>query len=147
MPPDFVLKALNYGVLGLCAIILVATWHVLQTEQKRIGPPRRGVVRFALSFMVFCSALAGLSAYVQVSQANAERERASKFEPIASKIEEINNLLCDKLFNEVQQVKRSGSGQDTDKLEYLIKRLQVAVHEAWLLTAAPSRNLNDCLEP
>jgi hypothetical protein len=145
MPSDFVLKALNYGVIGLCAIILVATWQVLQTEQKRIGPPRRGIVRFALSFMVFCSALAGLSAYVQVSQANAERERTSKFEPITSKIAEINNLLCDKVFNEVQVMRREPR-RDTAQLEYLIKRLQVAVHEAWLLTASPGRDFNRCLE-
>ncbi len=34
---DFVVKALEYGVLGLCAVTLLLVWRILQAEQKREG--------------------------------------------------------------------------------------------------------------
>ena len=34
---DFALKALEFGVLGLCAITLILVWRVLQAEKKTGG--------------------------------------------------------------------------------------------------------------
>src|SRR6266403_5217329 len=63
---DFILKALNYGVIGLSAVMLVVTSRVLAAEQKREGYPRQGIVRLASLFMFFCLCLAGLSTYAQI---------------------------------------------------------------------------------
>jgi len=42
---DVALKALEFGVLGLCAITLILVSQVLLTKQKREGTPRKGIVR------------------------------------------------------------------------------------------------------
>ena len=65
---DFALKALEFGVLGLCAITLILVWRVLQAEQKREGYPRRGILQASYVFMAFCLALALLNGYVQLRE-------------------------------------------------------------------------------
>lgn len=143
MPTDLVLKALSYGVIGLCAVILIATWRVLQTEQKREGSPRKGILQFATYFMAFCAFLAGLSAYVQISQANSGRAASSQLDAVVFKLEEVNNLLCDKVFTEVRRVRQDVPPYDAQQLEYLIGRLQRAVAEAWSYTDT-ERELRNC---
>ena len=58
---EFALKALTYGVVGLCAVMLVVAGQVLVQEQRRQGQPRRGIIRFTLAFMIFCVILASLT--------------------------------------------------------------------------------------
>jgi hypothetical protein len=143
MPPDWIIKALNYGVAGLCAVIIVFTWRVIQSEQRRQGAPRKGILQFATAFMIFCALLAGLSAYVQVTEAKSERAAVARLDPVLFKLEEINNLLCVKVFFEVQQVKIRSGGHDTSQLEYLIGQLQHATSEAWAYSGA-KRELQRC---
>lgn len=64
----FVLKALQYGVLGLCAVMLVVAWRIIRVEQRRQDEPRMGILRFTYAFMVFCFALGGLTSYVQLHE-------------------------------------------------------------------------------
>ncbi len=61
-------QVLHYGVIGLCAIMLVAAWRIILTEQRRHGEPRKGIVVFTCVFMAFCLLLGALSAYVQMAQ-------------------------------------------------------------------------------
>lgn len=65
---NFALQALEYGVLGLCAITLVLVVSIIRTEQKRDGYPRRGIIQLCLAFMVFSILLAGLNSYVQLQE-------------------------------------------------------------------------------
>jgi hypothetical protein len=102
---DFVLKALNYGVIGLSAVMLIVTARVLAVEQKRDGYPRQGIVRLASLFMFFCLCLAGLSTYTQIHDQGAfaplkaeNSELAARLTGIVFKAENIHRQLCDKAF-------------------------------------------------
>lgn len=48
---DFVLRALEFGVLGLCAITLLLVWRIIKTEQGREGQPRQGILQACYVFM------------------------------------------------------------------------------------------------
>ncbi len=65
---SFALQALEYGVLGLCAITLVLVVGIIRAEQRREGSPRRGIIQLSLAFMAFSVALAGLNGYVQLRE-------------------------------------------------------------------------------
>lgn len=65
---DFALRTLEFGVLGLCATTLILVWRVLQSEQKREGAPRRGILQASYVFMAFSLALALLNGYVQLHE-------------------------------------------------------------------------------
>lgn len=65
---DFALKALEFGVLGLCAITLLLVYGVLQAEQKREGTPRQGILQASYVFMAFSLVLAVLNGYVQLRE-------------------------------------------------------------------------------
>ena len=65
---DFTLKALDYGVLGICAVMLIATWRIIGKEQSRGGNPRKGIINISRFFMGFCLLLAILNGYVQIIQ-------------------------------------------------------------------------------
>lgn len=64
--PDFALKALEYGVLGFSALMLLAAWRILVREQGREGEPRQGIMSFTRTFMGFCFALVILNTGVEV---------------------------------------------------------------------------------
>ena len=65
------LQALEYGVLGLCAITLVLVWRMLVAEQNREGDPRKGILQASYVFMAFCFALAVLNGVVQLREQEA----------------------------------------------------------------------------
>ena len=64
---EFVLKALDYGVLGLCAVMVIVAAKILYQVQARPGN-RAALLRYVYAFMGFCLLLASLNAYVQLSQ-------------------------------------------------------------------------------
>jgi hypothetical protein len=66
MPTDFIIKALGFGVLGLCAVMLVVIWRIVLDEQRRKAEPRAGILRVSYVFMSFCVVLALLNAWVQL---------------------------------------------------------------------------------
>ena len=80
MTPEFIVKALGFGVLGLCAIMLVATWRIVLAEQRREGEPRTGIIRVSYVFMSSCLALAGLNAWVQLNSPDKELQTQLKEE-------------------------------------------------------------------
>jgi hypothetical protein len=65
---DFIIKALEFGVLGLCAVMLVFTLLAIYREQKRTDTPRKGIIWWSIAFMGFCILLAVLNSYVQLSE-------------------------------------------------------------------------------
>ena len=69
---NFVLRALEYGVLGLCAITLILVVGIIRTEQNRDGYPRRGIVHLSFAFMAFSVALAAINGFVQLRERGAE---------------------------------------------------------------------------
>lgn len=74
---NMVLKALEYGVLGLCAITLVFVAAIIRAEQARDGYPRKGIVTMSIAFMAFSLALAGINAYVQLQERTADGAEAA----------------------------------------------------------------------
>jgi len=147
---SFILKALSFGVLGLCAVMLTAAWRVLVREQSRESEPRKGILRFTLAFMGFCVLLAILGAYVQLQQLHATKETPARLQEtterlqdVTFKLREIHRTLCDKFVYEVKQVKQQSPKTNTQTLEYMIARLQDEVDDAWQ-TAAGNAQLEPC---
>lgn len=138
---DFVLKALDYGVLGLCAVMLIASWRILSKEQARKESPRRGVMIFTAIFMAFCVILAGVNAYVQLNEAAPPlisktdleilKDKLTDYETRSklykTRIDEIDGLLTDKLYYEVEN---AGEHRNRESLKRTIQRLQETVEKA-----------------
>ena len=77
---DSVLKALEYGVLGLCAVALVIVAGIILSEQRRDGPPRNAIFQASYAFMVFCIALAVINGYVQLQERDVDAAREAALE-------------------------------------------------------------------
>lgn len=75
---DFALKALEFGVIGLCAITLILVWRVLDSEQKREGLPRKGILQASYIFMAFSLSLALLNGYVQLHEQKVPADALEK---------------------------------------------------------------------
>ena len=75
---DFVLQALEFGVLGLCAVTLLMVWKIIHTEQGRDGNPRNSILRAAYSFMFFSFTLAILNGYVQIQEPEGRIESSEE---------------------------------------------------------------------
>jgi hypothetical protein len=69
-----VIQYLNFGVLGLCALILGYAVTVIRKEQQREGEPRKGILRWSYVFLGFSLVLAALSGYVQLRQPPASSQ-------------------------------------------------------------------------
>lgn len=65
---NFILRALEYGVLGLCAITLCLVWRIIDAEGKREGEPRKGMLGACYVFMGFCLSLVVLNVFVQLQE-------------------------------------------------------------------------------
>lgn len=138
---DFVLKALDYGVLGLCAVMLIASWRILSKEQARKESPRRGVITFTAIFMAFCVILAGVNAYVQLNEAAPPlisktdleilKDKLTDYETRSklykTRIDEIDGLLTVKFYYEVEN---AGEHTNRESLKRIIQQLQKTVEKA-----------------
>jgi hypothetical protein len=89
---DFVLKALDYGVLGLCAITLLLVVAIIRAEQNREGYPRKGIIHLSFAFMALCLALASINGYVQIRELAF---RAEKTTALQSKLATATELIGD----------------------------------------------------
>ena len=61
-------KVLEYGVLGLCAIMTAYAVGIIYREQKRKERPRKAIMMFGYIFMSFCLTMAVLTAWVQTRE-------------------------------------------------------------------------------
>ena len=93
MPAD-ILKFLEYGVLGFCAITLILVWRILQTEQKLIKP-RKTILNFSYIFMGFCFALAVLNGYVQLNEREIPKEVTEKVTSLQNQLRENQDKLLE----------------------------------------------------
>lgn len=100
-----VIQALQYGVLGLCMIMLILTYQIILTEQRR-SVPRLSIMRFAGVFMIFCSILAVINGLVQAAEfrtrASTQVEESKidanrKLEELQGDFASLNTLLDDKM--------------------------------------------------
>jgi hypothetical protein len=66
--PDTLLKALNYGVIGLCAIMIYLAWHLLRAEQTRSNKVRKDMLIAIYVFLAASLLTAVLVAYVQLRE-------------------------------------------------------------------------------
>ena len=83
---DFALKALEFGVLGLCAITLILVWRILDTEQKRVGHPRNRILHASYFFMAFSFALAVLNGYVQLQEREVPSDVAKRLAAVEAEL-------------------------------------------------------------
>jgi hypothetical protein len=90
---EFTLKALEFGVLGLCAITLILVWRVLRAEQAREGEPRTGILRASSVFMAFCLALALLNGFVQLREGEAPEGTTEEVAALGEQLRECEDKL------------------------------------------------------
>jgi hypothetical protein len=152
METDFVLKALNYGVIGLSAVMLVAAWRVLQKEQAREGYPRQGIVRLTIGFMLFCCFLAVLGTYVQVHKENSmnaasEMKYKNQLEGLRSSLNNIHTELCSKAVYEVWGIGKTLHPPNTTTLKYTIRNIDRSVRQAWLDAGGLDKDYEPCKMP
>jgi hypothetical protein len=69
---DFTIKALNYGVLGLCAVMILLAWRLIRAEQKLPGTGRRSILTAIYVFLGINLITAGLVAWVEVAEHRRE---------------------------------------------------------------------------
>jgi hypothetical protein len=62
------LKALEFGVIGLCLITLVIVWKIIKSEQIREAEPRKAILSAAYTFMVFSITLVVINTYIQLTE-------------------------------------------------------------------------------
>jgi cell division protein FtsB len=105
---DFALTALEYGVLGLCAVTLVLVAGIIRFEQKRSGFPRRGILHASYAFMVFCLALALINGYVQLQEHDVDAAREAALE---QQLRETQGLL-EETFQAISDYKTTLAGLD-----------------------------------
>jgi hypothetical protein len=91
---NLTLQALQYGVLGLCALSILFSAQMIYAEQKRDKVPRKGILCFAGFFMIFCLALALLVSFVQLREAGAE----NSIPRLEARIQEMQDLLSERDF-------------------------------------------------
>jgi len=150
---DFVLKALNYGVIGLSAVMLVVTSRVLAAEQKREGYPRQGIVRLGSFFMFFCLCLAGLSTYAQIhdqrsftSLKEENSKLSGRLTEIGFKAREIHRQLCDKVFFEVISAKKNEPKRNFDSLLHIVRELNDSTRDIAIDANVDPANFPACEE-
>jgi hypothetical protein len=56
MPP---VSFLNYGLIGLCGLIIWLFWRLFDREQRRAGTPRKQIIHFSWIFIALAMMLAG----------------------------------------------------------------------------------------
>ena len=128
---EFVLKALEFGVLGLCAITLILVWRILLAEQKREGYPRKGILQASYVFMGFSIVLALLNTFVQLKEAAPSEEFVQQI----SSLEEELRLKEDKLLQIKSAatpiigarstiIRRLPDGPEKDTLKILVDSLK-----------------------
>jgi hypothetical protein len=131
--PEAVVKALDYGVLGLCTVMVVYTAWIIYKEQKQDKEPRKGIIIFCSLFMIFCLALALLNAWVQVKESKMEQ----KVIDYRGKLDRLDDLLDAKLEGEVDRI-RSGTASE-DMIENSVERLKNVISEARKTLSEESR--------
>ncbi len=104
---NFAIQALEFGVLGLCAVAIVATWRIIVKEQSREGYPRKGIIKLASVYMGFCVLLAIINGVVQLNgvapsekelrELRAARDQLVRIESVSIALQEVRAETIDQL--------------------------------------------------
>ena len=122
-----VLTALQYGVVGLCGVMLLLAWKVLADEQRRVGAPRAALLKHLRLYMGFCLAVGVLASGLQVLDRGAGRSKDQQMTEIRGRLHSLQQLLDQKMNIEVQRLT-----DDTAKhqLRYIVGLIQNDVRDA-----------------
>lgn len=128
---DFAFKALEFGVLGLCAITLLLVSGVLRAEQKREGYPRKGILQASYVFMAFSLALALLNGYVQLREREVPTDRTEMVVALEAKLRvnedkllQIRSAASPILNARSNILQRLPPGPERDTLQNLVSSLR-----------------------
>ncbi len=144
---SFVLKALDYGVLGLCAVMVVVAARVIYQEQSREGSPRTALLKYVYSFMVFCLLLAGLNAYVQLSQRPDATDELTHLKAEIARLSADVQAKDSQLVAKDKEIAARDSDLRTIKLAANpILRLRQGLIEQLPTSAPEKKALGDCVE-
>ncbi|BBO17020.1 hypothetical protein BPIT_13120 [Candidatus Brocadia pituitae] len=73
MPP---VAFLNYGLIGLCGLIIWLFWRPFYREQRRTGTPRKQIIQFSWIFIVLSVMLAGTGLTLELFRIANDRTKA-----------------------------------------------------------------------
>ena len=65
MHPEFIFKALGYGVIGLLSIVLLVLSLILAGKEHRSEDKLKGLVFFTLAVIGLCTVIALIAANIQ----------------------------------------------------------------------------------
>ena len=158
----FILEALNYGVAGLGAVMLLFAWRVLIREQKRAGEPRLGILRFTALFMGFCAFVMLIATFVELHKeassaeiekqavsAQREKEAASaarekQLQSVRADLRVTRAYLCDKVSDQFVAVHPDWSLSTTMELVASINSMNQSLQEAWVDAGGTPESLDPC---
>ena len=133
---DLILQALEFGVLGLCAITLVLVWRIINSEQNRENAPRKSILHAAYFFMMFSFTLALINGYVQLQQPitndGAEEIQAQLQSELRQREDQLLQIrsAANPILNARSNIlDRLPSGSERDTLMDLIESLRTVLNE------------------
>lgn len=133
---DFILKAIGFGVIGLCGIILLLVWHLLRSEQSREGEPRKSILNAAYSFMALSLCLAFIIGYVQLQERQVPQGAAEEITRLELELREKEDSLLKirsasnpVLNSRIDILEKMPSGPERDTLVTLLGHLREALNE------------------
>ena len=75
-PMEFILKLLQFGVMGFCVVSIIYSSYVVKAEQKREGEARDNIINFASNILKFSLGFALIIGVVQVVETRGSGELA-----------------------------------------------------------------------
>lgn len=115
MPP---VAFLNYGLIGLCGLIIWLFWRLFDREQRRTGTPRKQIIQFSWIFIVLSVMLVGTGLTLELFRIANDRTKADQYE---GKITALQTELT------TAKIKATGLKERVAARDELIKRLDGAL--------------------
>jgi hypothetical protein len=85
---------LNYGLLGLCALIIYCFWQIIEREQKRHGPMRQGLKWLCAAFIILGLLLAGCGLTLELTKTLHEQGIVTQY---TAQIDDLNKQHATKV--------------------------------------------------
>lgn len=87
---------LNYGLLGLSALIVFLFWRVISKEQERDGQPRLGIVRMSWLFIVLSILLASAALGLELTGVSEAKDENQVLREASEVLKSDNQILREK---------------------------------------------------
>jgi hypothetical protein len=85
---------LNYGLLGLCGLIIYCFWQIIDREQKRHGSMRQGLKWLCAAFIILGLLLAGCGLALELTKTLHDQGIATQY---ATRIDDLNKQHATKV--------------------------------------------------